>query len=354
MDHPVQGAQQAQGKFAAHHHSRTQLPYSLLTGVTGSLALAALALWLSSSPLLHGSGIGTLTLAMLLGLAVGNLVPGTVHRAAAAGVQLCKQPVLRLGVALYGFRLTVQQVQALGVQAFVTDALLILSTISLAIWLGTRVLGMERGTAVLIGAGHAICGAAAILASAGVVRARNDQVAIACVVLFGTLGMLLYPWLFTLMPTLFGDSHGFGIFTGATLHEVAQVVAAGQAMDPQAAEAAVVAKLIQVLLLAPFVLGLGVWLSRKSEGGQRTAAVKVPLFVLGFIACMLINSWLALDQSVHQALVSFDDLLLAAAMAALGFSTRLIDLRKAGLKPLILAAALTLQLMIVGGALTLL
>ncbi|MNC71771.1 hypothetical protein D3C75_1227290 [compost metagenome] len=69
---------------------------------------------------------------------------------------------------------------------------------------------------------------------------------------------------------------------------------------------------------------------------------------------MLINSWLALDQSVHQALVSFDDLLLAAAMAALGFSTRLIDLRKAGLKPLILAAALTLQLMIVGGALTLL
>lgn len=336
--------------------SRTQLPYSLLTGVTGSLALAALAMWLSSSPLLHGSGIGTLTLAMLLGLAVGNLVPGTVHRAAAAGVQLCKQPVLRLGVALYGFRLTVQQVQALGVQAFVTDALLILSTISLAIWLGTRVLGMERGTAVLIGAGHAICGAAAILASAGVVRARNDQVAIAiaCVVLFGTLGMLLYPWLFTLMPTLFGDSHGFGIFTGATLHEVAQVVAAGQAMDPQAAEAAVVAKLIRVLLLAPFLLGLGVWLSRKAEGGQRTAAVKVPLFVLGFIACMLINSWLALDQSVHQALVSFDDLLLAAAMAALGFSTRLIDLRKAGLKPLILAAALTLQLMIVGGALTLL
>ncbi|MGH8464322.1 MAG: YeiH family protein, partial [Pseudomonas sp.] len=205
--------------------SRTQLPLGLLTGVTGSLALAALAMWLSTSAVLQGSGVGTLTLAMLLGLAIGNLVPTTVHRAVAAGVQLCKQPVLRLGVALYGFRLTVQQVQALGVQAFVTDALLILSTISLAIWLGTRVLGMERGTAVLIGAGHAICGAAAILASAGVVKARNDQVAIAiaCVVLFGTLGMLLYPWLFTVMPGLFGNSHGFGIFTGATLHEVAQV-----------------------------------------------------------------------------------------------------------------------------------
>lgn len=336
--------------------SRTQLTFGLLTGVTGSLALAALALWLSTSPVLHGSGIGALTLAMLLGLAIGNLVPATVHHKAESGVQLCKQSVLRLGVALYGLRLTVQQVQALGVQAFVTDALLILSTISLAIWLGTRVLGMERGTAVLIGAGHAICGAAAVLASAGVVKARNDQVAvaIACVVLFGTLGMLLYPWLFTVMPTLFGNSQGFGIFTGATLHEVAQVVAAGQAMDPQAAEAAVIAKLIRVLLLAPFLLGLGVWLSRKADSGHSTTAVKVPLFVLGFIACMLINSWLPLDEQLHQALLSFDDLLLAAAMAALGFSTRLIDLRKAGLKPLILAAALTLQLMVVGGALTLL
>ncbi|MDN7139773.1 putative sulfate exporter family transporter [Pseudomonas sp. JQ170] len=336
--------------------SRTQLPFGLLTGITGSLALAALAMWLSVSPVLHGSGIGILTLAMLLGLTVGNLVPGNVHRLAAAGVQLCKQPVLRVGVALYGFRLTVQQVQALGVQAFITDALLILSTISLAIWLGTRVLGMERGTAVLIGAGHAICGAAAILASAGVVKARNDQVAIAiaCVVLFGTLGMLLYPWLFSVMPTLFGDSHGFGIFTGATLHEVAQVVAAAQAMDPQAAEAAVVTKLIRVLLLAPFLLGLGLWLSRKAGSGHGAAAVKVPLFVLGFIACMLINSCLELDQRLHQALISFDDLLLATAMAALGFSTRLVDLRKAGLKPLVLAAALTLQLMVVGGVLTVL
>lgn len=335
--------------------SRSQLPFGLLTGVTGSLALAALAMWLSTSPALQGSGIGALTLAMLLGLAAGNLAPGNVHRLAASGIQLCKQPVLRLGVALYGFRLTVQQVQALGAQAFVTDALLILSTFSLAVWLGTRVLGMERGTAVLIGAGHAICGAAAILASAGVVKARNDQVAIAiaCVVLFGTLGMLIYPWLFTLMPNLFGGSQGFGIFTGATLHEVAQVVAAGQAMDPQAAEAAVVAKLIRVLLLAPFLLGLGLWLSRMKEGEHNKASVKVPLFVLGFIVCMLINSWLPLDQTLRHALVSFDDLLLAAAMAALGFSTRLIDLRRAGLKPLILAFALTLQLMVVGGALTL-
>lgn len=330
-------------------------PFFLFAGVGTSFLLAGLALWLSTSSTLQGTGLGALTLAMLLGLLAGNLASERIHELLGAGLQFCKQPVLRFGVALYGLRLTVQQVQALGVQAFVIDAVLILSTISLAIWLGTRVLRLERETAILIGAGHAICGAAAVLASAGMVKGRNDQVAIAiaCVVLFGTLGMLLYPWLFTLMPTLFGDSHGFGVFAGATLHEVAQVVAAGQAMDPQAAEAAIVAKLIRVLLLAPFLLGLGFWLARGSESGSAVAPVRVPLFVVGFVVCMLCNSWLPLPQGVHQAMVGLDDLLLAAAMGALGFSTRLADLRKAGLKPLILAFALTAQLVVVGGALSL-
>ncbi len=336
--------------------SRTERsPFVLLAGVGVSFLLAGLALWFSTTSALQGMGLGALTLAMLLGLLAGNLSSGRIHDALGAGLQFCKQPVLRFGVALYGLRLTVQQVQALGVQAFVIDAVLILSTITLAIWLGTRVLRLERETAILIGAGHAICGAAAVLASAGMVKGRNDQVAIAiaCVVLFGTVGMLLYPWVFTLAPTLLGDSRGFGVFTGATLHEVAQVVAAGQAMDPQAAEAAIVAKLIRVLLLAPFLLGLGVWLSRSSAPGHAVAPVKVPLFVIGFVVCMLLNSWLPLPQDLHQIAVGADDLLLAAAMGALGFSTRLSDLRKAGLKPLLLAFALTAQLMIVGGVLSL-
>lgn len=332
-----------------------RLPFCLFSGVTLSFVLASLALWLSTSPALHGTGLGALTLAMLLGLVAGNLAPERAHQVLASGLHVCKQPVLRFGVALYGLRLTVQQVQALGVQAFIIDALLILTTIGLAIWLGTRVLRMERETAILIGAGHAICGAAAVLASAGLVKGRNDQVAIAiaCAVLFGTFGMLFYPWVFHLLPTLFGDSHAFGIFAGATLHEVAQVVAAGQAMDPQAAEAAIVAKLIRVLLLAPFLLGLSVWLARRSEPGQAVASVKVPAFVIGFVIFMLFNSWIDIPQGAHQIAVAFDDLLLAAAMAALGFSTRFVDLRKAGLKPLVLAAALTAQLMLVGGLLSL-
>ncbi|MCY1529967.1 hypothetical protein D9M68_651400 [compost metagenome] len=331
------------------------LPFCLLSGVSVSFLLAGSALWLSTSALLQGSGFGALTLAMLLGLVAGNLAPERSHQVLASGLAFCKQPLLRFGVALYGLRLTVQQVQALGVQALVTDALLILSTISLAIWLGIKVLRLERETAILIGAGHAICGAAAILASVGVVKGRNDQVAIAiaCVVLFGTLGMLLYPWLFALAPTLFGDSHGFGLFTGATLHEVAQVVAAGQAMDPQAAEAAVVAKLIRVLLLAPFLLGLGLWLARHRTPGQAAARVRGPTFIIGFVTCMLFNSWVPIPQDLHRLALGFDDLLLAAAMGALGFSTRLGDLRKAGPRPLILAFVLTVQLVIVGGALSL-
>lgn len=324
-----------------------------LPGVVISLVLAVFALWLAATPWLRGSGFGALTLAMLGGLLVGNLMPGQTLAGFAPGLQLCKQSVLRLGVALYGLRLTVQQVQALGVQALLIDVLLIVSTLALAVWLGIRVLRMDRQTAILIGTGHAICGAAAILACAGVVRARDDQVAIAVasIVLFGTLGMLLYPWVYSLTPDLLGGAHTFGLFTGATLHEVAQVVAAGQALGPEGAQAAIVAKLIRVLMLAPVLVLVGLYFSRYGEQGRAAEPVRVPLFVLGFGACMLVNSWLPMPAEVRQLLIGFDDLLLAAAMAALGMTTRIAAICRSGFKPVLLGAALTFQLIALGALL---
>lgn len=315
---------------------------------------ALAAMFLSQIYLLQRWGLGLLTISMLIGLTLGNVLPQKMQYGLEDGLAFCKQRLLRIAVAVYGFRLSIQQIQAVGIHALIVDIILIVSTMALAIWLGRRWLKLDRNTAILIGAGHAICGAAAILATSSVLKARNDQVAVAvsCIVLFGTVGMFLYPWLYTLIPVLQADPHLYGVFTGATLHEVAQVVAAGQAMTPQAAEVAIVTKLIRVLLLAPFLLILCMILLRQSSATQSVGAVKMPIFVFGFIACMLINSWVEIPGLLYSRIILLDDLALATAMVALGVSVRFVDLKRAGLKPIALALLLTVQLMLVGACLT--
>lgn len=324
--------------------------------ITFFFVLSVSAFYLAQIEYLKSLGLGLLTISMLIGLLFGNVMPYKMHALLEDGMVFCKQRLLRIAVAFYGFRLSVQQIQALGAQAFLIDVILIVTTMGLAVWMGIKLLKLDKETSILIGTGHAICGAAAILATSSIVKAKNEQVAVAvsCIVLFGTIGMFVYPWIYQYVSHAFVTDRIFGIFTGATLHEVAQVVAAGQAMTPQAAEAAVVTKLIRVLLLAPFLLLLCYWLTRNSSSNQSAGPIALPIFVFGFIACMLFNSLVNIPEYIHAVIILADDLALATAMVALGVSVRIVDLRKAGLKPILLAFVLTLQLMIVGGFLSLL
>lgn len=336
----------------SHAHKKHQFP-EFFVSIIFFLALALVAFYLSQIDFLKDMGLGLLTIAMLIGMLCGNFMPDKMHTMLNGGMTFCKQRLLRIAVAFYGFRLSVQQIQALGMHAFIMDVILIMTTMGFALWVGIKFLKMEKETSILIGAGHAICGAAAILATSSIVKAKNDQVAVAvsCIILFGTIGMFLYPWMFHILPDTVMNDRIFGVFTGATLHEVAQVVAAGQAMTPQAAEAAVVTKLIRVLLLAPFLVVLCYWLTRNKASNQSVGSIKLPFFVFGFMICMLLNSSFRIPNDVHNFIVLLDDLALATAMAALGVSVRIIDLKRAGMKPILLALFLTIQLMIVGSAL---
>jgi uncharacterized integral membrane protein (TIGR00698 family) len=197
---------------------------------------------------------------------------------------------------------------------------------------------------MLIGAGSSICGAAAVMATEPVVRGRSDQVtvAVSTVVVFGTLAIFLYPVLyhanqrfgpFAVSPT------AYGIFAGSTIHEVAQVVAAGRAIGEAAADTAVITKMVRVMMLAPFLVILSTVLSRTSGAGA-PRRITVPWFALGFIAVTAFNSLNLLPRSFIDAAVRVDTLLLAMAMAALGLGTRLSAIRAAGAKPLALAALL--------------
>lgn len=329
------------------------LPGLVLTGI-----VTGLSIWLSDFPQLSHLGLSALTLAIVIGMILGNTLYPTVRPLCHDGVNLAKQRLLRLGIILYGVRLTFAQIADVGATGILIDALMLCSTFALACWLGKRVFGLDSDTSMLIGAGSSICGAAAVMATEPVLDAKAEKVtvAVATVVIFGTAAIFLYPWLWQMnlhYHWVNFSAEQFGIYTGSTVHEVAQVVAAGQGVSPEAESAAVIAKMIRVMMLAPFLLLLSGWKSRsnvqKTENSGLLRNITIPWFALLFIVVAAINSLDILPHSWIAPLVTLDTILLAMAMAALGLTTHISALRQAGLKPILLAALLFVWL-IVGGA----
>lgn len=337
----------------------------LFPGLAVCLALAGTAILLGRIDWLGNHGLSALTVAIVLGIVFGNTIYPAVVQPCDAGVTYSRQTLLRLGVIMYGLRLTLQDIGHVGVAGVLIDALVLSSTFGLALLIGTRVLKLDRTTTILIGAGSSICGAAAVMATEPVVRAHAEKVtvAVSTVVVFGTLAIFLYPALYALSRQwdfLPQGAHAFGVYAGSTIHEVAQVVAAARSVSAEAANTAVIAKMVRVMMLAPFLIGLSAWLSRASS--QQSAAphqaaigaakpkLTVPWFAFIFIAVVIFNSMAVLPKSIIELATDIDTLLLAMAMAALGLTTHVSAIRKAGVKPLVLAAVLFVWL-IGGGAL---
>lgn len=336
--------------------SRSQTKFAqLLPGLLLSSAVAGAGLWLDAEGWLSSFGLSSLTLAIVLGILVGNTFYARLAPTAQPGVTFSKGTLLRLGIILYGLRLTIQQILGVGLGGLLADLLMLSSTFFLAFWLGTRWLKLDAQTAVLIGAGSSICGAAAVMATEPIVKAQAEKVAVAVatVVIFGTIGIFLYPQMNAWHWWPFSGFH-FGVYIGSTVHEVAQVVAAGRAISPQVADAAVTVKLLRVMLLAPFLLLLSSFWGRSGQHGtQKDGAEKVklniPWFAFAFIGVALFNSLHLLPVRLLQSLITLDTLLLSMAMAALGLTTHFGAIRQAGAKPLLLGAVLMVWLVGAGG-----
>ena len=320
---------------AVAHQTHPQSWFQSLPGLAVALALGLAGLGLAQLPQLASWQLSALTCAIVLGMLLGNLGGAAMLSPLAGGLHFSQRHLLRAGVVLYGLRLSFQDVAAIGVSGLLLDIGIVASTLVLGTWAGRRWFGLDRDTALLTAAGSAICGAAAVLAVERVIRADADKVAIAVasVVLFGTLNIFLYPQLY---PHMGLSPAQFGLYTGATVHEVAQVVAIGSSISPETADAAVVVKLTRVLLLVPVLLLLG-WREARA-GGERVMVI--PWFALGFLAVVALNSVVIVPAGLKSGLLLLDTLLLAMAMAALGANTRLAKLRALGVRPLLLAAAL--------------
>jgi uncharacterized integral membrane protein (TIGR00698 family) len=333
-------------------------PGLLLTGVLGLVAL-----WLAGWPVMQAHGISALTVAIILGMLVGNTFYPAIRSWAEAGVCISRQTLLRYGVVLYGFRLTLQDVGHVGWQGVVIDALMLASTFVLSVQLGTRLLRVDRTVAMLVGAGSAICGAAAVLAIQPLVRGRPEQasVAVTGVVIFGTISMFLYPFLYDLNHlwlVIPAGPSAFGIYIGSTVHEVAQVVAAGRQIgSDEVAGTAVIAKMVRVMMLAPFLPILAAYIRARARRMNAQAGaseeyecpVTVPAFALLFIAAVLFNSMDVVPHPIVGWITMLDNWLLAVAMGALGISTHFDTLRRSGGRALLLTFTLFLWL-VVGGA----
>lgn len=299
-----------------------------------------------------GNRISPLVFALALGVLVGNLPLAWDSKPLEAGLKFSVRWLLRTGIVLFGLSVTIQQIFALGPRIVVLDLLVIVTVIVVGYQLGTRWLKLEPETALLTSAGSAICGAAAILATEATIRARpaNTAMAVATVVLFGSLAMVVEPILFRVIEW---DQGLYGIYIGATVHEVAQVIAAGNAVGSEALANAVVVKLVRVMLLVPFLLLVGKWwLSRhasQQNEGRSTGKLTVPWFAFGFVGMALFNSVVSLPEFLHNGLTLTGQIALTMAMAALGYETRISKLRALGIKPF--ALALILFVLLIGGGL---
>jgi uncharacterized integral membrane protein (TIGR00698 family) len=324
MSDPVQ-ARTASAAFA-------EAVVAALPGLTLTGGIALLAFALRQIP---GMGMfSPMILATVIGMLFHNLA-GT-PAVCRAGVVFSLKKILRLGIILLGFQLMLSQVAAVGAIGVAIILAALAATFVFTKTLG-RIMGVDPKLAELIGAGTSICGASAVIATNTVTEGKDSDVAyaVACVTVFGSLAMLLYP----LLPGLLHLSpRDFGLWSGASIHEIAQVVAASFQDGAAAGQFGTVAKLTRVMMLAPLVIGLGFVAARRAqEGGKSRKAPPMPWFVLGFIAVMLLNSVIAVAPQEKAQIVILTNFLLSMALAAMGLETDFAKLRQEGLKPLALA-----------------
>jgi uncharacterized integral membrane protein (TIGR00698 family) len=281
-------------------------------------------------------GIATLSpmiLAILIGIAFHNVV-GTPPWAK-AGVTFSLRRVLRAAIILLGLQLTITQVAEVGGNGLLIIAAALVSTFVFTVWIG-RLLGVERKLAQLIAAGTSICGASAVIATNTVTNAPDEDVAyaVACVTVFGSVAMFTYPMLPGLLHL---DPHAFGLWSGASVHEIAQVVAAAFQDGQKAGEFGTIAKLSRVMLLAPTVIALGM-MARCSARASNIARARLPWFVLGFIALVGLNSLVTIPAEAKAVIVAVTTFMLSVALAAMGLETDIAKLRAKGVRPALLGA----------------
>jgi uncharacterized integral membrane protein (TIGR00698 family) len=285
--------------------------------------------------------ISPLVAALVLGVLIGNII--SVPKTFAPGQKFAAKKVLRFGIVLLGTQLALKQVVDLGGRELIVVVGVVALTFLGTLWLGPR-LGVSKSLSLLIATGFSICGASAVAAMEGVVEADEEEVtyAIALVTLCGSLAIVLLPLLRNVLGL--SDPQLFGSWIGASVHDVAQVIATSSTGGETAVHAATVVKLSRVVLLAPLVACVSIWVRRSSSGlvaktkkADTTRVSVVPLFVVGFLVMIAVRTTGIIPDNWLTKLKTVEQVCLASALVGLGSDVRIARLIKVGGRPLLLA-----------------
>lgn len=344
----------AHGGRAAGEAAREPVAASLLRGARRSMPGLGVALVIAVAAMFAGAAIPVVG-APVFGIVLGALLaavlrPGDTLR---PGLAVAARPVLQSSIVVLGATLSLQQV------ATVSGASLpvMLGTLAAAL-LGARVLGRMLGVCgdaqLLIGVGTGICGASAIAATQAVIMAKESQVAyaIGTIFTFNIAAVLAFPQIGHLLGL---DPHAFGLWAGTAINDTSSVVAAGYAYGGDAGPYALVVKLTRSLMIIPIVTALALWSGHSTarahnpagDGADGRLSLRalpwtklVPSFLVGFIAAAALNSLGAIPASWHSGLTLTGTFLITTALAGIGLAMRLGDIRRAGVRPLLLGACL--------------
>lgn len=313
----------------------------VMPGVLICVTIALAATFISD----HYGG-PTLLYALLFGMALHFL---SEEGACLAGVEMSARSILRFGVALLGARITMEQVVSLGIGPIITVVIGVVATIAAGALLA-RLLGLHRDLGLLTGGAVAICGASAALALSAVMPRgangeRNTILTVVGVTTLSTLAMVVYPLVVGMLSL---TDQLAGVFLGATIHDVAQVVGAGYMISEEAGDVSTLVKLMRVAMLVPVVMCF-MLLFQNAEGGQaggRRRIPRLPGFLVAFVTLVVVNSLGWIPAGLADGMTDLSRWCLVTAIAALGIKTSFQKLKVVGWKPVILMVAETLFLLL--------
>lgn len=304
----------------------------VMKGILLTLALALAARLVAGLPFF--SIMGQLVIAIMFGM-IWRAAAG-VNSGLMEGASFSSKKLLRLGIILLGFRLNLSDIYNAGATVFLI-AFANLTFALLAVYGLSRLFKVEKRLGILTACGTAICGAAAVVAIAPVIKANEKETAVgaANVAVLGTIFTIIYTLLFTYLGLNVLD---YGVFAGGTLHEIAHVVAAADPAGQQASDLAIIVKLTRVALLVPVAILIGFIIQRKEnqDAGQKMtlSSLPIPWFILGFLAVSTLNTTGFISPGAAEGIVSFAYLLIGMAMAGLGLSVDFKSFRQMGGKAL--------------------
>ncbi len=316
-----------------------------IQGVAFIAIFALIATLIASTEFCKSLSLHPLIIGMIGGVILANTFKSYIPKSFDSGIHFSTKRILRLGIILYGFRITFQNIFEVGLGGVVISTIMVVSTLIVGIILGTRLLKLDKELSVLISSGAAICGAAAVLATESVIKSKpwKSTVAVSTVVLFGTLGMCLYP-IFYRMGIIPLSLEEMGIYIGGSVHEVAHVVAAGNGVSPETSDTAIIVKMIRVMLLAPFLIVLGAFYF--GIKGSVKNKIVIPWFAILFIVMAGVNSLSIIPATAVNYINIIDTFFLTMAMSALGIETNMDKLKGVGMKPVWLGLILFIWLVL--------